>query len=349
MKLKLTIKIYYQNRYFGRFLTHRREFRIDDKKRGFNMTEKPRILFMGTPDFALPALDILHKNAFPVIAVVTQPDRPAGRGQKETVPPVKRLAQERGLPVLQPSRVKDSSFMEKIHSLQPDMIIVAAFGQILPKAIIDLPPLGCLNIHPSLLPKYRGAAPINWSIIQGETKTGVTIMLMDEGMDSGDILAQEEIPLETTDIYGSLHDRLAKIGASLLLQTVLQVITGSIQRQPQDTSAVTYAPRLTRETGRIQWQDRASRIVNLIRGLSPSPAAYTFLDGQMLKIFSAEAKPGDVHLPAGFVGLPCFDGMPVASSDGFVILKEVQLAGKKRMAAKDFLRGHPLKPDTVFG
>ncbi len=165
------------------------------------------------------------------------------------------------------------------------MVVVAAFGQILPKAIIDFPPLGCLNIHPSLLPKYRGAAPLNWSIIRGETKTGVTIMLMDEGMDSGDILTQEETPLEATETYGELHDRLAKLGATLLLKTIEQVVAGTAQRQPQDAAGVTFAPRLTKETGKINWHDSVFNIVNLIRGLSPTPAAYTSLDGQASENF----------------------------------------------------------------
>ena len=310
---------------------------------------KPRILFMGTPAFALPALDTLLAGSFPVIAVVTQPDRPKGRGQKEIAPPVKLLAQKSGVPVMQPQAVKDPSFLEKFYSLKPDMVVVAAFGQILPKMIIDFPPLGCLNIHPSLLPKYRGAAPLNWSIIRGEKKTGVTIMLMDEGMDSGDILAQEETLLGEEETYGQLHDRLAKDGAALLMKTVARVISGKVQRQQQDPSGVTFAPRLTRETGKINWRESAVHIANLIRGLCPSPAAYTFLDGQLLKIYAAVAEPDPTDQVPGTIGNPFTDGLPVATSDGHVILKDIQLAGKKRMLMTDFLRGYRLAPGSILG
>jgi len=303
------------------------------------MMTKPRILFMGTPVFALPALEILYHGHYPIIAVVTQPDRPAGRGQKELAPPVKLLAQKYGLPVFQPSKVKDPSFLETFYSLKPDMVVVAAFGQILPKAILDFPALGCLNIHPSLLPRYRGAAPLNWSIIRGETKTGVTIMFMDEGMDSGDILTQEETPLGAADTYGEMHDRLSKLGATLLRSTIDQVVAGTARRQPQDAACVTFAPRLTRETGKINWHNTAAGIVNLIRGLSPAPAAYTFLDGQTLKVFTAAARPGHVDQSPGTIGASGPAGLPVAVADGHVIIKDVQLAGKKRMLIGDFLRG----------
>jgi methionyl-tRNA formyltransferase len=309
---------------------------------------KPRILFMGTPAFALPALQLLHSQKYPIIGVVSQPDRPQGRGLKKVAPPVKILAQEFGLPVFQPEKVKDQSFLETFYQLKPDMIVVVAFGQILSKEIIDYPPMQCLNIHPSLLPKYRGAAPMNWSIIRGETKTGVTIMLMDEGMDSGDILLQQETDIGTAETCGELHDRLAKLGASLLIKTIEQVAAGTAQRQPQDPSGVTLAPRLKKETGKISWQNNVSDIVNLIRGLSPTPAAYTLLEGQVLKIFSAEANQNKTSETPGTIGAVCAAGLPVAASDGYVILKDVQLAGKKKMLISDFLRGHKLKPETVL-
>jgi methionyl-tRNA formyltransferase len=309
---------------------------------------KPRILFMGTPAFALPALRVLHEQNYPIVGVVSQPDRPKGRGLKEVAPPVKILAQEFGLPVYQPEKVKDPSFMELLAMLKPEMIVVAAFGQILPKTVIDYPPMQCLNIHPSLLPKYRGAAPLNWQIIRGETKTGVTIMLMDEGMDSGDILLQEETLLRMDETYGDLHDRLAQFGASLLIKTIEQVIAGAAQRKPQDTSGVTFAPLLKKETGKIDWRNPVFDIVNLIRGLSPSPAAYTSMDGLSLKIFTAVAKHCNVDQSPGTIGAVCTDGLSVAASDGHVILKDVQLAGKKRMLISDFLRGHRLKPETVL-
>lgn len=308
-----------------------------------------RIVFMGTPAFALPALRRLYSDGYPLMAVVTQPDRPAGRGQKEVASPVKHLAGEFGLTLLQPVKVKDPSFLETFYALKPDMVVVAAFGQILPKAMIDFPRFGCLNIHPSLLPKYRGAAPLNWSIIRGETTTGVTIMQMDEGMDSGDILAQEETPLGQEETVGDLHDRLATLGARLLIRTIDEVVAGQAARRPQDISQVTFAPRLTRETGQIHWSDSAIHIVNLVRGLSPTPAAYTRLDGQPLKIFAAAALPGRTPLPPGTIGEPVAEGLPVAASDGVVLLKDVQLASKKRMPVSDFLRGYQIRTGSVLG
>jgi methionyl-tRNA formyltransferase len=309
---------------------------------------KPRILFMGTPAFALPSLQLLHSQKYPIIGVISQPDRPQGRGLKEVAPPVKILAQELGLPIFQPEKVRDASFLETFYQLKPEMVVVVAFGQILPKEIIDYPPMQCLNIHPSLLPKYRGAAPMNWSIIRGETKTGVTIMLMDEGMDSGDILLQQETDIGTAETYGELHDHLAQLGATMLIKTIEQVVAGTAERQPQDASGVTFAPRLKKETEKINWKDNFFNIVNLIRGLSPSPAAYTHLEGQVLKIFSAEANQNKVSETPGIIGAVCAAGLPVAASDGYVILKDVQLAGKKKMLISDFLRGHHLKPGTVL-
>ena len=309
----------------------------------------PRILFMGTPAFALPALEMLYNSHYPIIAVVTQPDHPRGRGQKEVAPPVKLLAQKFGLPVFQPEKVKDTSFLEIFHELKPEMVVVAAYGQILPKAIIDFPTLKCLNIHPSLLPKYRGAAPINWAIIRGETKTGVTIMHMDEGMDSGDILLQQETVIDAAECYGQLHDRLAIQGAALLIAAIDRISAGATLRKPQDASEVTFAPRLKKETGRIDWGSDAGDIVNLIRGLSPDPAAYTYLSGQTLKIFSAEAEKCASKDAPGTIGAQTDRGLTVAAADGYVFLKEIQLAGKKRMTVADFLRGHRLNPKTILG
>jgi len=309
---------------------------------------KPRILFMGTPAFALPALRLLHEQGYPIVGVITQPDRPKGRGLKEIAPPVKILAREIGLPVFQPEKVKDPSFMDLLSELRPEMIAVVAFGQILPKTVIDFPPLHCLNIHPSLLPKYRGAAPMNWAIINGDTKTGVTIMLMDEGMDSGDILLREETPIGSAETYGELHDRLSQAGAGMLVETIEQITDKTVVRKPQDESGVTFAPRLKKETGKVDWNNKCSNIVNLIRGLNPLPAAYTFLDGHNLKLFTAETRSGKVDEAPGTIGMPSVAGLPVAAADGYVILKEVQPAGKKRMPIAAFLRGHHIKAGTVL-
>jgi methionyl-tRNA formyltransferase len=309
---------------------------------------RPRILFMGTPAFALPSLQMLHEKKYPIIGVVSQPDRPQGRGLKKVAPPVKVLAQKFGLPVYQPEKVRDSSFLDTFQKLNPEMVVVVAFGQILPKEMISYPPMHCLNIHPSLLPKYRGAAPINWSIIRGDTKTGVTIMLMDEGMDSGDILMQEKTDIGAAETYGELHDRLAQLGATLLIKTIEKKVARTIQRQTQDASVVTFAPRLKKETGKIDWNNKVSDIVNLIRGLSPTPAAYTQLDRQVLRIFAAETYQNKLSETPGTIGSASAAGIPVAASDGYVILKDVQLAGKKRMLAQDFLRGHRVPTGTIL-
>jgi len=303
---------------------------------------------MGTPAFSLPALRLLHEQSYPIIGVVTQPDRPKGRGLKQVAPPVKILAQEFGLPVYQPPKVKDPSFLDFFKELNPEMVVLVAFGQILPKAIIDYPPLKCLNIHPSLLPKYRGAAPLNWQIINGETKTGASIMIMDEGMDSGDILLQEESPLGPTETFGELHDRLAQRGAQLLINTIEQIMNKTAKRQSQDVSGVTFAPLLKKETAKINWNNKVADIVNLIRGLSPAPAAHTTLAGQPLKVFTAVAGEGEIHQPPGTIIEAGAEGLSVAASDAYVILKEIQPAGKKRMPVSDFLRGHHLKTGTVL-
>jgi methionyl-tRNA formyltransferase len=310
---------------------------------------KPGILFIGTPSFAIPALDILHTRNYPLIGVVTQPDRSQGRGQKKIAPPVKTFAQKLGLPIFQPENINEQSFIDLFKKLNPKMVVVAAFGKILPKVIIDFPPLGCLNIHPSLLPKYRGAAPINWAIINGETKTGVTIIHMDEGMDSGNIILQNETVISANENYGQLHDRLATQGAVLLIAAIEQMLAGNLTDRAQNLSLVTFAPRLTKETGRINWHADISDIVNLIRGLSPIPAAYTILEGQLLKIYAAEPKPGKGDNIPGTIGIITTEGIPIAAKNGYVLLKELQLAGKKKMPASAFLRGYRLNPNVILG
>jgi len=310
---------------------------------------KPRILFMGTPAFALPALSLLQSGGYPVIAVVTQPDRPRGRGQKTIAPPVKEFAEKFHIPVYQPDKVKDKTFLDELRLLNPEMIVVAAFGQILSKEIIDFPRLGCLNIHPSLLPRYRGAAPLNWAIIHGEKTTGVTIMKMDEGMDSGDIILQKETPMDDNETFGQLHDRLAAEGAKLLILAIDAVAAGTAKRHSQDATLATFAPRLRKEDGIINWNADIFSIVNLIRGLSPSPAAYTYLGEKTLKIFSAAAEPGRVSITPGKIAAVSISGISVAAVNGFVTISELQLENKKRMPASDFLRGYHLPPGTTLG
>ncbi len=306
---------------------------------------RPRILFMGTPEFAIPSLEVLVEEDWPVIGVVTQPDRPKGRGQRLVASPVKEAAERLGIAVYQPEKVRAPEFLEIFRGLAPDMVVLVAFGQILPKDIIDGPPLGCINVHPSLLPRYRGAAPMNWALIRGETKTGVTIMRMDEGVDSGDILLQEETPVEPGETYDRLHDRLAVLGAQCLLRAIEGLAAGTIRRVPQDHSRATLAPRLKKDDGLIRWEAPARDIAHFVAGLSSVPGAYTHLDGKVLKVFAAEAEdaaPG-CELPGTIVGTGP-KGLQVAAGGGTVYLKDVQLESKKRMPIAEFLRGFRFVP-----
>lgn len=310
---------------------------------------KPRILFMGTPEFALPALQHLARGGWPVIGAVTQPDRPQGRGRTMAPPPVKTAAHGLGIRVFQPEKVRHPEFLETFRNLSPDLVVVAAFGQILPGEIVCGPPEGCINIHPSLLPKYRGAAPINWTLIRGEKITGVTIMRMDEGVDSGDILIQEQTPIGPDENFGELHDRLAAMGAELLLTALDRLQEGTLRPRPQDHRLATLAPRLVREDGRIRWGDDCREIACRIRGLSPSPCAFTSLEGKQLKVFAAAAEPGPVMDAPGAIAGEGGGFLRVAAGQGHVLLKEVQLEGKKRMAVRDFLRGYPNIGGRVLG
>ena len=311
---------------------------------------KPTILFMGTPLFAVPSLKALAEAGCNIVGVVTQPDRPKGRGRKLISPPVKTCALEMGVEVHQPDRVRDQEFLDTFREIAPDMVVLAAFGQILPKEIIDLPRFGCLNVHPSLLPRYRGAAPINWALINGDEKTGVTIMLMDEGVDSGDILLQEEVPIDPEDTFDALHETLSTMGAELLVRAVRGVADGMVTGTPQDPSLVTLAPRLERDVGHIDWNDDPEKIVNLIRGLSSQPGAYSFLGDKKLKIFHAVAgkEKSSGEKEPGTPGRMMEAGLQIATRDGHVYLQDVQLEGKKRMLIEAFLRGRPLTPDDIL-
>ncbi|SEM06542.1 methionyl-tRNA formyltransferase [Syntrophus gentianae] len=310
---------------------------------------KPTLMFMGTPEFALPSLEKLVEKQFEIVAVVTQPDRPKGRGKQLMPPPVKEVAIRYDIPVLQPQRVKEPSFMETLKTFSPDLIVVAAFGQILPREVLNFPPLGCINVHPSLLPKYRGAAPLNWTLINGETNTGVTIMYMDEGLDTGDILLQEATPVDPEETFGHLHDRLAALGADLLISAIALLEAHQAPRRPQEDSLSSYAPMLKKEDGLIRWDAEVSTIVNRIRGLSPAPCAYTFLDGKTLKIFAATGIEGPVSTQPGRVGDVTKEGLQVTAKNGYVLLTDIQMENRKRMIASDFLRGYKLSPDTILG
>ena len=311
-----------------------------------------RVIFMGTPDFSVGALKALAENGYEIAGVVTQPDKPRGRGKASAMTPVKEAALELGLTVYQPARVREQSFMDTVRALNPDVIVVSAFGQIIPKALLELPRYGCVNIHASLLPKYRGAAPIQWAVMDGEPVSGVTIMQMDEGLDTGDMLAKTEVPLEPDETGGSLFDKLSRAGAELLIRTLPALEQGTLtpEKQPLE-SPTAYARMIRKEDGRIDWNLEAEAIERRIRGLNPWPSAYTFLEGKTLKIWKADVsgreydKNGQEALP-GTVVLTDKEGIHVACGEGRLILQEVQLEGKKRMDAAAFLRGFPIAAGT---
>ncbi len=255
--------------------------------------KETRIVFMGTPDFAVPSLKALIDAGFTIPAVVTRPDRPKGRGRALAMPPVKEVALKHGIQVLQPERIKEAEFLHTLKILAPELIVVVAYGKILPAVILAMPPKGCINLHSSLLPRYRGAAPINWAIIKGERESGVTTMIMDEGMDTGPILLQEALPIGDDDTAQTLHDRLSDWGAGLLATTVSRVVDETIQPVPQDDSKATYAPMLKKEDGSIEWKSDAGTINNLVRGRFPWAGAYTRWNGKSLKSLKGAARTGD--------------------------------------------------------
>ncbi len=296
-----------------------------------------RTVFMGSPEFALPVLDHLVKEV-EVVGVVTQPDRPAGRGQTLTPPPVKTLAHELGLPVIQPKRLRETEAMEQLHAWQPDLIVVAAFGQILRPEVLDLPKFGCINVHASLLPRWRGAAPIQAAILHGDPETGVSIMLMDPGIDTGPILSQQAIPILPTDTAASLSERLAMTGADLLSETLPRYLRCEIQPRPQPEEGATYAPMLKKEDGLLNFGETAQELERRVRAFNPWPGAYTPINGQVLKILRAHAVPSEQMAPEKQI---VYGKMPaLAGGRDLLVLDEVQPAGKKPMPGEVFLRGH---------
>ncbi|MDD4239317.1 MAG: methionyl-tRNA formyltransferase [Desulfotomaculaceae bacterium] len=308
-----------------------------------------RIVFMGTPDFAVPTLQALVQAGHDLTAVVTQPDRPRGRGKKEAAPPVKVAAQTYQIPVFQPGRVKDPEFIEVLKKISPEIIVVAAYGRILPPAILYLPVHGCVNVHASLLPKYRGAAPLHRVVINGERETGITIMRMDEGMDTGAILLREAVPISVEDNVGIVHDNLAALGARLLLQVLNLIGRGELAGTPQ-TGEPSYAPMLKAEDEIVEWSRPARQLHNQIRGMDPWPGARTILLGRALKLWRAVVLDEDAagHLP-GQVLATGREGITVATVQGLLLLKELQLQGGRRMSAADFVRGNPIPAGTVLG
>jgi methionyl-tRNA formyltransferase len=302
---------------------------------------------MGTPEFACPTLQTLLDRGEQVLAVVTQPDRPKGRGQQVAAPPVKELALAHGIPVHQPVKVRDPQFVEVLKALAPDLIVVVAFGQILPKSVLEIPRFGCINIHASLLPRWRGAAPINWCLINGDTETGITTMQMDVGLDTGDMLVKRALSIEPEDDARILHDKLSTLGAEALAETLDLLAQGSLVAEKQDDSLTCYAAMLKREDGELDWNAEALSLANRVRGMNPWPGTYTFLEGKLLKVFKAR--------PAAGTGVPGTllqfgrDGIEVACGCGSLLITELQLEGKKRLGAADFLAGHRLEPGTVLG
>jgi methionyl-tRNA formyltransferase len=307
--------------------------------------KKPlNIIFMGTPAFAVPPLDALAAAGHRVLMAVTQPDRPVGRGRKLTPSPVKRTALRLGIALRQPEKIKTEAFTRELAALAPDVLVVVAFGRILPRALLDLPRLGAVNIHGSLLPRYRGAAPIQWAVINGEALTGVTAMLMDEGLDTGPILCSREVPIRPDDTSATLHDRLSVAGAGLLIEALEGLATGSLTPVAQDDRLATYAPMLSKKDGRIPWQKPAREVACFIRGMTPWPGAFTFHGDRRLKIFRAQPLAVETGETPGRV-LPGFaDELRVATGDGVLSILEIQGESGKRLAIRDFLRGCDLPP-----
>ena len=301
---------------------------------------------MGTPEFAVPSLQALCDNGYEVVGVFTQPDRPKGRGNKVIASPVKQLAVEKGISVFQPVRIRKDG-VEDLKALQPDLCVTAAFGQILSQEILDIPKLGTINVHASLLPRHRGSAPINWAILQGDEVVGVTTMMTDKGIDTGDMLLKAETPYIKGETAGELTVRMAELGAALLIDTLKKLEDGSLVRIPQDHENMTYDPMLTKEMGVINWADKAVDIVNRIHGLNPWPGCSTAMEGGRLKLLRAEVAEG-VGQPGEIITADPKVGLVVAAGEGAVCIKSLQAPGGKPMNSKDYLRGHPMAVGTVL-
>ncbi len=310
------------------------------------------IVFMGTPAFAVPILDRILQEGHNILAVVSQPDKPSGRGKKVLFGETKKFAIEKSLNIMQPIKVREPEFILQLKSFNPDIIIVAAYGQILPTEILEMPKYGCINVHGSLLPKYRGAAPIQRCIINGDKTTGITIMKMAEKMDAGDMILKEEIPIESCDNYQTLHDKLADLGAKSIVDALKLIEMGLETYEKQDEELVTYAPMITKQTGNIDWSLSNSDIINLIRGLNPSPGAYTSFKGDKIKIWSAKEMPSESYsLIADFgqvIDVIKEKGIVVKTGEAPLLLLEIQSQGGKRMSCADFLRGRTVLKGDLF-
>ncbi len=310
------------------------------------VSDKLRVVFMGSPEFAVPTLKALLL-AEEVVGVVTQPDKPAGRGQKLVAPPVKVVAEAAGVPVLQPRSARTAELLEALRALRADVAVVVAYGKILPQAVLDVPRFGCLNVHASLLPRYRGAAPIQWAIIRGERVTGVTIMKLDAGMDTGPMLLWRELSIREGETAGELAPRLSAAGAELMLVAMERLKAGRLIETPQDHAQATLAPLLSKEDGRVDWRRPAGEVAALVRGVDPWPGASTTLDGEVLKLWGARVVEGS-GAPGEVLGVEA-GGLVVACGEGALQAREVQLPGKKRMPAQAFVAGHPIPAGTRLG
>ena len=309
--------------------------------------KKFRVIFMGTPEFAVPCLAALHETC-EVIGVITQPDKPRGRGQKLMPPPVKVWAEAHDLPVWQPAKIKTEEFTAQLEAMKPDLMVVVAFGQILSQRILDIPAYGCINVHASLLPRYRGAAPMQWCVINGEEKTGVTTMFMDAGLDTGDMLLTRELAIGPDMTLEEVHDGLMAMGSQVLIETLERLSDGTLQRIPQ-TGESNYAPMLTKETGHIDWTKPAADVHNLVRGLNSWPGAYTALDGAKYKIWRTHRTGEPATAEAGtIVKADKKDGLLVAAGDELLEILELQAPGKKKMRAADYLNGHGITLPAAF-
>lgn len=311
-----------------------------------------RVVFMGTPDFSVGTLKALVDAGHEVVGVVSQPDKPKGRGKTLLPTPVKEAATELGLPVYQPKRVRDPEFFPVLEQMKPDVIVVVAFGQIIPDSILNLAPFGCINVHASLLPKYRGAAPIQWAVLDGEKESGVTIMRMDSGLDTGDMIAKEVVPIDAEETGGSLFDKLSRAGADLLVRTLplLENHTAVFEKQPEE-SPTAYAGMITKSMGAIDWSRSAVELERWVRGMNPWPSAYTKLNGKTLKIWRAQVI-GDQENGDDMPGTVCVAGpkeLCVRTGNGVLRILELQLEGKKRMDVSAFLRGYAIEPGTILG
>lgn len=306
-----------------------------------------KVIYMGTPDFAVGPLEAIIEAGHEVTAVVTQPDKPRGRGKEMAASPVKECAQKHGIPVLTPVKIKAAEAVAQLREYPADIFVVAAFGQILSEEILQMPKYGCVNIHASLLPKYRGAAPIQWSIIDGETETGVTIMQMDRGLDTGDILFQQKVPITSEDTGESLFDKLAKAGSALITEALVKIEKGDVHPVRQDDAKSCYAKMLTKAAGKIDWSKSAAEIERLVRGLNSWPSAYTEYKGKQLKIWKAKVMPAMEGTP-GTIAKVTKDQVIVCTGDGALALEEIQLEGKKRMRMKEFLLGRSFEEGEVL-